>query len=273
MRKRWALVLVPPMAYWLWPTPPLGTIHFLDVGQGDAALVQSGQIQVLIDGGPDDQVLAGIGKAMPAWDRTIETVILSHPHADHYRGLKGVLERYRVGTLWVSGVRQDAPEYQELERLARRRGVRIATPEPGERIVVPNGWVRVLQANFARQEIANLNNASLVVSVQLGGVSALFPGDAEEAEERESASVAGIRSDVLKVPHHGSRTSTTPGFLQAVQPRQAVISAGEGNRYGHPARQTLDRLRDQGVRTYRTDQEGTVTVTVTAKGWHLKPAR
>jgi DNA internalization-related competence protein ComEC/Rec2 len=211
-------------------------VTFLDVGQGDAALVEGvdGR-RILVDGGPPGD---GVVKYLRRRGiRHVDVVVASHGHPDHTGGLLPVLQGLHVGELWAS----TDEGLQELVTVAVARGVRVRFRPPGT-MHPPAGF---------RGE--NLNDRSLVLA--LAGV--LFPGDAEEAAEAELAT--GVRPQpVLKVGHHGSRTSSTPALLEAVDPAVAVISAGRWNPHGHPHRSTLRRLEAQGVAVFRTDRDGTI---------------
>jgi competence protein ComEC len=260
---------------WLaWHGPADGdAVRFFDVGQGDAALVSSGDQQVLVDAGPDSSVLAQLGRSLPPFDRTIEVVVISHPHADHYRGLLPVLDRYQVGQLYVSAANSASPEYQSLLTAARQHGTTVRTPGVGEHIRLGTTELRFLASGLPNPTSDNLNNASIAVTVTQHDCSTLFPGDAEEAEERQLSQVGLPRVDILKVPHHGSRTSSTTSFLAATHAQWGVVSVGAQNRYGHPNPGTLRRLSEAGVRIYRTDRHGSITATAGATGCLLTTDR
>ena len=251
------------------------TVRFLDVGQGDAAIISSGPFQVLIDGGPDNAVLPGIGDSMPLFDRTIDAVILTHPHTDHYRGLAEVFRRYDVGVLIV-GVPGDEPEYRALLDAARSQEIPIV-PAGGQVIRLPNDLsLRIVHPStpFPDQPVEHPNDRSVVAMLESGGGKILFVGDAEEGEERELLKAnAPLNADVLKVGHHGSKTSSGPEFLRAVTPRVAVMSLGKDNTFGHPSSQTLTSLEQPGAQSYRTDRQGTVTLTIEPSGFRVRTER
>lgn len=275
------VLLAAVLAVWHLPrgdtTGALATVWFFDVGQGDAALVGTpAGYQILIDGGPDDSVLHGLGKAMPFGDKTIDAVMLSHPHADHYRGLQRVFERYQVSALWVSVEEQDSAEYRNLLETVRRRGAAVRHVTSGANIAIPGvGSADVLYPiePIAGRRIKNLNDASLIVKVTVAGTTVLFPGDAEVVEENALVR-AGVPldADILKAGHHGSKTSSQADFVEAVSPATSVISVGADNRYRHPASQTIGTLQAYGP-VYRTDQQGTVTLRIGPAGYHIGTER
>ncbi len=254
------------------PSGLTARVDFFDVGQGDAALISAGNQQVLIDGGPDQSVLRGLGSAMPRSDRRIELIILTHPHLDHFGGLIRVLERYAPPILLVRQGSDD-PAYARLLETAREHGTAVL-PAAGQRIPLPGGSLDVIDPRSGSSpEVANPNDASVTVRLTLRGTTFLFPGDAETAQERRLVSAGTLGATVLKVPHHGSRTSSTPAFLEAVSPAVCVVSLGTDNRYGHPDPETMRRLADHGCRVLRTDQQGTVSVSLTDRGASIRTER
>lgn len=251
-------------------------LHALDVGQGDAIFIEAPNgNQVLIDGGPDDTVLARLGGIMPFWDRSIDLVVLTHPHADHLDGLLAVLERYNVGAVLESGVNHTIPEYgiwrKEVQRrsiprtIARRNAVIHLGSEVEIRLWAPF-------QNYEGVTAKNIHDAAVVMELMFSDSRALLMADAESPLERKILAAGGdIRADVLKIGHHGSKTSTSAAFLAAVRPHVALISAGRKNRYGHPAGEVLDRLAAVGVRILRTDEGGTVTLVSDGSGFVHRP--
>jgi len=244
---------------------PDGQLHvrFLDVGQGDAALITlpRGQ-QVLIDGGPSPTaLLSELGRAMPFWDRNIELVILSHPDEDHLMGLVGLLERYQVDRVIDSITDAESNLSLQWQQLLREKNTPVQQAHAGRSVDLGEGaYLEVLypQPGLLAQDVSNINNASTVLRLVYGQVSFLFTGDLEEeGEDTLLQSGHSLDSTVLKVSHHGAKEATTNLFLQAVDPQLAVISVG-GNRFGHPAQETLARLAD--VPVLRTDRTGTVDV-------------
>lgn len=254
------------------PDPRL-TATVLDVGQGDAILVQCGTEQLLVDGGPDDLVLSRLGSVLPFFDRTIEAVVLTHPHADHYMGLIGVFSRYHVGHFYTSGGTSDAAEYRALLSSAKDSGIPVTALHLGDRLAIGScGHADVLWPDITRTDVItkDANTESVVLRVARDDATSpaaavLLMGDATAAVEQALlADNANLRADVLKVGHHGSRTSSTPAFLAAVAPHEAVMSLGAKNKFGHPAPVTLLRLHAVGAQAYRTDQDGSVRVVIGA---------
>lgn len=240
-------------------------ITFFDVGQGDAALIEIGGNQILIDGGPSDAILAKLGEEMPFWDRSIDLLILSHPHADHLAGLLEVLKRYEVGMVLESGIEHSIPEYQEWRRTIEEKKIPRVTAARGQIIDAGNSvMLRVLapQESFERKTRKNVHDGNVVVRLDHGENSLLFTGDAEKMIEFQLTHDYPdlIGTDILKVGHHGSKTSSSREFLELVSPDVAVIQSGKNNRYGHPAQEVLDRLAAVGAKILRNDLEGDITI-------------
>ena len=243
---------------------PDGYLHvrFLNVGQGDAILIVTpdGQ-QVLIDGGPSPAaLLSAVGRAMPFWDREIELVMLSHPDQDHLLGLVPLLERYRVRQVIDSAVEDGNPVAARWRQLLAEKRVPVHRATSGMSVDLGSGIrLEVLSPGPDRDVVTGDNNdASTVARLTYGETSFLFTGDlGREGERRLLNSDAALRSTVLKVSHHGTKEATTDPFLKAVDPQLAVISVGE-NRFGHPSRETLERLAH--IPTLRTDKLGTVDI-------------
>jgi len=237
------------------------SVFVFDVGQGDAIFIDGPDRQVLIDGGPDASVLEKLASVMMPWDSSIDLVIDTHPHADHIMGLVPVLERYRVAQVADSGQGYGTPEFHEYKKLAPNAlhlkagdtydlggGARLDFIWPNEPY---NGAL-----------LSDSNDGSVVALLTYGDTTILLTGDAGVAQEAE-LNLSHV--DVLKVGHHGSRTSTSEKLLQMITPDSAIISVGVGNSYGLPDEDSIARLEKFGTTIYRTDELGSIRVTSTGE--------
>ncbi|MSU56156.1 MAG: MBL fold metallo-hydrolase [Candidatus Taylorbacteria bacterium] len=240
------------------------TVAFLNIGQGDAIFIESPTgTQMLIDGGPGPIVLRELGKVMPFYDRTIDALMVSNPDKDHMGGFLDVLDAFKVSSVIEPGTVGASAEYRTLEaKVADEHAKRIIAVR-GEKIELGGGvYFEVLFPD--RDDISGMttNEGSIMGRLVYGNTSIMFTGDAPQNIESFLDSLDGkrLRSDVLKVGHHGSRTSTSPEFVGYVSPVYAVISDGKGNSYGHPHQETLDTLNQFGVEVLRTDLQGMVVM-------------
>jgi competence protein ComEC len=250
-------------------------ITVLDVGQGDSILVEGGRgARMLIDAGPDpDRLLIELDRRLPPWDRRIDVLILTHPHEDHVAGMPLLLERYRIGRIYETGMRGPGPGYAAFARdLVGRAAPPHATLATGAVIALDDIHFRVLWPDPGRVPREppdggrGINDVSIVLLGEVAGRRFLLTGDVEDDVDPLLAARGLPPIDILKVAHHGSATASTPAFLDAVRPGIAIVSAGAGNPYGHPARSTIDRLRGTGARVLRTDTDGTVQVSIDPAG-------
>ena len=263
-------------------TMPDGDLHvsFLDVGQGDAILVQTGHQNILIDGGPSPQALGlALGQRMPFWDRTIDLMVLTHPHADHLSGLVPVLQRYEVRQALYPDLKDKSPVYDEFWRLIREKNVKYTRAQAGQRVSLGRD-VTIDVLHPAEPLLTGTNsdtdNNSLVLRLSAGKVSFLLTADIQREADMELITRRAIlTSTVLKVPHHGSHTSTSDELLAVVSPRLAVISVGRDNRFGHPSREVLDRLAQkiEAQNIYRTDEHSTIEFTTDGERLWVKKER
>jgi competence protein ComEC len=236
-------------------------VAFLDVGQGDAIYIETPHgNQVLIDGGKGRVVLRELGHVMPFFDRSIDVVIASHPDLDHIEGLPEVFERYAVSKYFEAGVEEDSPHNKALHQAVQNEGLVINEVEGGMDLLLDEDVI--LHFFFPDRDARNLesNTASVVAKLTYKDTSFLFTGDSPAGIETYLATSYGdeLQSGVLKLSHHGSRTSSTDIFLGYVNPKYAVISAGCENPYGHPHDEVLKKLDTFEIAPVRTCEKGTI---------------
>ena len=249
----------------LWPQSRVLTVSFLDVGQGDAIFIESptGR-QMLIDGGPDRSVLRELSKVMNPMDRSIDLVVETHPDADHVTGLAYVLDRYQVGAFMDPNRPADTEISQVvIDSALKEPGATRVIGRAGERVDLGGGVYADILSPHGDVSQLPTNNGSIVMRLVDGNTSFMLTGDLPS--EIEDYLVAGrgntLKSDVLKAGHHGSKYSTDDAWLATVHPTLVVISAGKGNRYGHPNPETLARIEHEGAAIVSTIDEGTITLT------------
>lgn len=236
------------------PTSEL-TVHFIDVGQADAALLQCEDDVMLIDGGnvADSNLIIAYLKKLNI--ENIDYMVCTHAHEDHVGGLSAPLSVMPVGAVYASVTEKDSKAYQTFKQKAAEQNTEIMHPVKYENFPLGSARVEILAAP---DNADNLNNSSIILKVVHGNKSFLFTGDAEREEEQTLLDKGLLKADVLKVGHHGSDTSTSYVFLREVMPEYAVISCGKGNSYGHPSEEVLSRLRDANLKVYRTDLQGDI---------------
>lgn len=247
------------------------TVYFIDVGQGDSVFIDTPNLDMLIDGGP-----RGAGNAVVEYLRglgvtRIDYVVATHPDADHIGGLITVLTEYNATytpTIIDSGYVAETETYQDYITLANQRTLEYAVRG---QVYVLSAYVNVTVLNPQNPlEFDDTNDNSVVLKLQVFNVTFLFEGDCE-AESEASIMEAGfnLTSIILKVGHHGSQDATSPAYLEAVNPKIAVISVGLGNSYGHPDQETLGKLADMGVIVYRTDLNGNIVITTDGINYYV----
>lgn len=254
--------------------PPGDSVTAIDVGQGDAILVSDGESALLVDGGgrrgdPRFGQRVLIPQLLELGARRIDVVVMSHPDADHCAGLAAVVLRLEVGEVWLSGRHLREPCSQLLFEAANRRSVPVVVLEHHERRSAGSIETHAILPRL-RYKKSPLNNGSLVLLAAFESGRVLLAGDIEaEAEFVLTDDGVPMAADVLKVPHHGSRTSTGDALLDAVNPRWAIVSTGAENTYGHPADQVLERFASRGIRLLRTDRDGTCRITFGPQGLQI----
>jgi competence protein ComEC len=240
-------------------------VTFFNVGQGDAIFIENSKgHQVLIDGGPDATILERLGQVMPFWDRTIDLLILTHPDSDHITGLTYVLENYEIKNVLWTGITGSSGVLAKWLELIKEEECQIFTAKAGQEILLAKARLEVLFPfeSLAGQSVKDTNDTSIVTRLDFGQTSFLFVGDIQELIEKQLVGEGiNLEADILKVAHHGSKTSTSQEFIGAVSPKIAVISVGLDNKYGHPHQTVLDTLKEYDITIFRTDSSNNIKIT------------
>ncbi len=235
-------------------------IYYLDVGEGDCALIVDDSKTMLIDGGNNEDgpllvnYIQGLGIAK------IDYVIATHPHEDHIGGLDDVINAFEIGTVYMPQVTTTTSTFQDLITAITNKGLTLSKIEIGTHITLENAVATVMYVD--NEENENLNANSIILNLAYGEKNFLFMGDAESDIE---AKIAWTHADVLKTGHHGSSDASSEKFLNAVKPEYAIISCGKNNDYGHPHQELLDRLSKLNIKVYRTDSDGSIILTSDGK--------
>ncbi len=274
-------------------------IYFCDVGQGDGIYIRLPDgSDMLVDGGPNKKILDCLGENMPFYDRKIDLVLLTHPQADHLNGLVDVIQRYNVGYFVATPVANQTQGYQKILELIKNKNIQTKNLYKGEKIEFAEAsfetiwpekqWLiskinclekcPIIASNqgsvLGIQTNTNLNNFSIMGVVKYGDFDLLLTGDGDEKIQDQMIKanitfpITG-ELEVLKVPHHGSKTGMSNKFLEVFKPSLAVISVGKNNRYNHPSSEIIDRLKANGAKILRTDEKGTVKIETDGKNWRL----
>lgn len=239
------------------------TVHFIDVGQADCILVLGNGQAMLIDAGNNDDSPLVIEYLKSLGIETLDVVIGTHPHEDHIGGLDDVIDAFEIGKIYLSYREHTTKTYLDVLDAIQRKNMKYSVPKAGDEFLICGGQAQVVGPV---QEYEDINNASIVLRLVYGEVSFLFTGDMEAQAENDVLDRGyPVASDVLKVGHHGSSTSSSYVFLREVSPQYAVIMCETDNSYGHPHEEVMERLRDMRVQVWRTDLEGTIVLSTDGK--------
>jgi len=278
---------------------PDGKLHltFCDVGQGDGTYIRTpDNLDMLIDGGPDDKILSCLGRHMPFYDRTIDMVVLTHPQKDHMKGILSVIDRYTIKHFVIGIEGSDSQEYQQLISKLNSKKIPLKNLFAGDKFRMgelqvgvfwpDKSWVfdhlsveadrlKKDQIGSAGQAVLglstedDLNQFSFYLKLGYRNFSALMTGDGDSTIQNQIMDVSGIQNvQVLKIPHHGSKTALSSGFLDRLKPALAVISVGK-NSFGHPTNEILKQLSDRKIEVKRTDRDGDVNVVSDGLSWKI----
>lgn len=244
------------------------SVSFLDVGQGDAVLIQTSEFKnILIDTGPDGKVVEELSKKMNFFNKTIDLLIITHPHNDHFVGFFDIINKYKINKVAITGVASSNYLYSEFLKEIKLRDINLFFLDKNHDFQIGNDSfldnLYPFDNNLIGRKVHNLNNTSIVSQLNVIKDDQLIPvilftGDAEHEEEREVLlSGQSIDSPILKIGHHGSKTATSNMFLTAVKPQKAIVSVGIDNTFNHPSPETIDKL--DSVDVYQTKNDGTLT--------------
>lgn len=249
-------------------------VSFIDVGQGDAIFIKTPEKhQVIIDFG-SSQGINDLNKKIPWWNKKIDLAIITHPHDDHIIGLIQIIKNYKVRNIMYTGIIFDSPAYLELLKEIEKKNIPLLIPQKNQSIKLGkdcNLDILFPWESFLNKEIDNLNNSSIISQLSCQNSKFLFMGDAEiEVENEILKKGINIKSDVLKIGHHGSITSSQQEFLEKVDPQIAIIMVGKNNKFNHPSLRVLKRLEKLKIKTFRTDLDGTITIISDGKNIYEK---
>ena len=232
------------------------SIYYLDVGQGDCELIVDEDTVMLIDAGNNEDGPLLVNYLQGLGITKIDYVVATHPHEDHIGGLDDIINSFEIGNVYMPQVITTTQTYQDLIEAIRNKGLKVNKIEIGEHFTLRNAIATVIYVDNEQNE--ELNNNSIIINLAYGEKNFLFTGDTQSEVESK---IIWDHVDVLKVAHHGSKSSTSEKFLSAVKPEIAIISCGKNNDYGYPHKDVLDRLGKQNVQIYRTDTDGTIILT------------
>ncbi len=235
-------------------------VRYLDVGQADSILVQSEGINMLIDAGTNSSVQTVVKDLENLGVTKIDYLIGTHPHEDHIGGMDDVIKKFDIGIIYMPKIQTNTKTFEDVLDAVSEKGLKITSPKKGDEFEVGGARCEIMTDGI--EDTSNLNLSSIVIRMTYGTQSFLFMGDAEKENEETRQ---WPQTTVLKVGHHGSSTSSSTQFLNEVQPQISVISVGKDNKYGHPTKTTINKLEKIKTKIYRTDENGTITITSDGK--------
>lgn len=241
-------------------SPEKMLVHYIDVGQGDCILIQVNNINLLIDSGPKSDKKKLFNYLSSLKLSKLDYVIATHPHEDHIGNMADIIKDYNVLAFYAPKVQSTTKSFEMLVEALKDKNLKINVIKKDIRSIDLGKNTNVTVFSPTKDSYEDLNNYSPIIKIQYGSTSFLFTGDAQKEVEKEILNNDNLSSDVLKVGHHGSSTSTSKSFLNKVNPSIAVISVGKDNTYNHPNENTIKLLNENKVTTYRTDKDGTVLI-------------
>ena len=244
-------------------------IDFIDVGQADSILIRNQDEVMLIDAGTNEAGETVVNYLEKLGITKINYLIGTHPHEDHIGGLDDVINRFDIGQIYMPKIETTTKTFEDVLEAIENKNLTVTAPNKGDKIEIGQAVGEFMTEPILDED--NLNVSSLVIRLEFGNNSFLFMGDAEEEENEET--INWPKTDVLKVGHHGSNTSSSESFLEQVQPQYGVIMVGKDNSYGLPTQETIEKLKNIGTEIYRTDEDGTIQMTSDGNIIKIKTAR
>lgn len=249
------------------------TVAMLNIGQGDSIYIEGPTgVNMIVDGGPTSKIVTELPKVMPFGERKIDTIVVTNPDSDHYAGFLDVLKKYDVGAMFEPGTHAGGVTYSLLKKELATKNIPVMLAKRGMHFDLGGG--AIMTVLFPDRDVSNFstNDGSIIMRLDYGSTSMMFTGDTTKIIEAYMVNhyPQDLPATILKVAHHGSKTSSYPDFVELVDPKYAVISLAKGNSYGFPHQQTLDTLSKFNIEVHRTDLEGTIIMHSDGKNFTFK---
>ncbi|MFA6354330.1 MAG: MBL fold metallo-hydrolase [Candidatus Paceibacterota bacterium] len=239
-------------------------LYFLNIGQGDSELIVLPQnVKIITDAGPDSKIVRELDKIISPSERYFDIALITHAQLDHFNGFNYLLKNYSVGTFITNGQTADLPEWKEFEKNAKEKNIPIITLISGDKIKSGKNFLSIISPTNELLQSSETNDSCMVIQLETENLSVLYTCDIDSTTEKYLVKnfSSALNSVILKVPHHGSKYSSSNEFLDAVQPKIAIIEVGAKNSYGHPTEEALARLTSSTIKKiFRTDQDGTIKI-------------